>query len=137
MPLKPPHSYSGYSAQPRFEGQAAAATVEDVPLFPWFTHVNSSSHHHTQLFMIGPGGLEKPNAFDLQLYGASWLPPWKFTMRTVENAGVAYATQIGGNCQKGGRNEVAIAKGMDAGLVVMAAFCPRLLDEEIHDHCSN
>ena len=30
-------------------------------------------------------------------------------------------------------HEVTIAKGMDAGLIVMAAFCPGLLDAEYED----
>ena len=44
--------------------------------------------------------------------------------------GVAYGDVVGGNVDAGGRSEVTIAKGMDAGLVAMAAFCPALLEAE-------
>ena len=48
-------------------------------------------------------------------------------------AGVAYGDTLEtGKEGKPPRHEVTIAQGMDAGLVVMAAFCPGLLNAEYH-----
>ena len=46
-----------------------------------------------------------------------------------KETGVAYGDTVIDSAQ-GTRNEVTIARGMDAGLVAMAAFCPALLDIE-------
>lgn len=127
----PPNSYTGYSARPRFEGQTPAFTIENTALYPWFKQWNGGDHRRTRIYLIGPAGLEKPEAFVHQLYGAAFMPPWKFTTSTADMVGVAHATQLGGNVDRGGRNEVTVAKGMDAGLVVMAAFGPALLEDEL------
>ena len=124
------NSYTGYSARPHFPGQQSSVTIEGVPLYAWYTHWNGGNKDKTQIFLIGLVGLEKPHAYEHQLYGAAFMPPWKFTLATGEKAGVAWGTKVGGSVDAGGRNEVTVAKGMDAGLVAMAAFGPALLEAE-------
>ena len=126
------NSYTGYSARPCFAGQPASVTVEGVPLYPWFKAWNGGNPRHPQLYLHGPAGLEKPHAYQYTTYGGAFMPPHKFTIVSTgaDKAGVAYGVQLGGNVQSGGRHEVTTAKGMDAGLVATAAFCPLLLEEE-------
>jgi len=233
-----PASYSGYAARPRFAGQAAAMTVEGVPMYAWFTFFapgggrvdagwlfpnGGRGFRNSMIYLHGPAGLEPQRAYDYRLEGPTPLSvndtydaashfPWMFTVREargdykgpmpgtsptliqkitgpfkailgdfvprapagVTEAGVAYGDTIdtgkegkpsthwswikenfNRNCKcekeacaicpnhqgdEGGRcstapprlihHEVTIAQGMDAGLVVMAAFCPGLLNAE-------
>ena len=171
-PSSEPTSYTGYSARPRFAGQVAAFTFEDVPLYPWFMSFNPTpSFHDTMIYLYGSKGLEQPHAYDHKIAVALLdpKPPWRFFMchpqesyrgplprAAIDSAqlvqsllasprftclksrgpakkpmvGVAYGDVVGGNVDAGGRSEVTIAKGMDAGLVAMAAFCPALLEAE-------
>ena len=198
-----PASYSGYAARPRFAGQAAAMTVEGVPMYAWFTffapgggRVDASfffpnggrGFRNSMIYLHGPAGLEPQRAYDYRLEGptpksvrnllanGTWEEggshfPWMFTVREAQGvykgpmpgtsptliqkitgpikailgdfvprapaggteAGVAYGDTL--ETGKEGmpkRHEVTIAQGMDAGLVVMAAFCPGLLNAEYH-----
>ena len=229
-----PASYSGYAARPRFAGQAAAMTVEGVPMYAWFTffapgggRVNAGvlapnggrGFRNSMIYLHGPAGLEPQRAYDYRLEGPSPITvketrpagshfPWMFTVREAQGdykgpmpgtsptfaqiitgpfkaimgdfvprapaggteAGVAYGDTMdtgregepstywddwnhNPNCKcenvkafgemEGHRcttdpprlihHEVTIAKGMDAGLIVMAAFCPGLLNAEYED----
>ena len=132
------NSYTCYSARLRFEGQAPDVTVEGVALYAWFKQWNANDVDHTLIYFIGPAGLEKPNAYHHDLFGAAFMPPWKFTTTTPAKAGVAFGAKVSGPTQPGsgnvtGLNEVTVAKGMDAGVVVLAAFCPALLEAEFVD----
>ena len=51
------------------------------------------------------------------------LTPYMFTTK-ASGAGVVYGALAGG------RYEVTVAKGMDAGLAALASFCPQLLEDE-------
>ena len=229
-----PASYTGYAARPRFAGQAAARTVEGVPMYAWFTffapgggRVNAGvlapnggrGFRNSMIYLHGPAGLEPQRAYDYRLEGPSPITvketrpagshfPWMFTVREAQGdykgpmpgtsptfaqiitgpfkaimgdfvprapaggteAGVAYGDTMdtgregepstywddwnhNPNCKcenvkafgemEGHRcttdpprlihHEVTIAKGMDAGLIVMAAFCPGLLNAEYED----
>ena len=170
-PSSEPTSYTGYSARPRFAGQVAAFTFEDVPFYPWFMSFKPTpSFQDTMIYLYGSKGLEQPHAYDHKIAVALLdpKPPWRFFMchpqesyrgplprAAIDSAqlvqsllasprftclkhrgqkkpmvGVAYGDVVGGNVDAGGRSEVTIAKGMDAGLVAMAAFCPALLEAE-------
>ena len=121
----PPTGYGGYSSRPRFEGQPAKFTVEGVPLYAWFK-VWTCAEHCKQVqiyYYAADGSTEKPNAYDHKLYPHMGPPPYKFTTK-ASGAGVVYGALAGG------RYEVTVAKGMDAGLAALASFCPQLLEDE-------
>ena len=119
-PNRPGTSYSGYSSRPRFEGQAAAFTVENVPLYPWFKHWSGTEHcNKTDIFFYGaaPGTIEQPPAYEHKVWTHMGPPPYKFTTTAgAEKKGCAYGAL------DGGKHEVTVAKGMDAGMVVLAAL---------------
>jgi hypothetical protein len=137
------NSYTCYSARPRFEGQAAAFTVEGVALYAWFKHRNGGDVIHTVLHFYGAAGLETPHAYHHDWFGHAFMPPWKFTLTTKPaKAGVAFGVKVSGTNPPGagnvsGKHEVTVAKGMDAGVVVLGAFCAPLLEAEFPDNSSN
>ena len=129
----PPTGYSGYSSRPRFEGQPPKFTVEGVPLYAWFkVWAHNEGAKQVQIYLFAADGVhtEKPNAYDHKLYVHMGPPPYKFTTMTTgaEKKGVAYGTLVGSG------HEVTVAKGMDAGLIALASYCPLLLESE---HCGN
>lgn len=138
------NSYTGYCSAPRFDGQGAAFNVDGVPMYSAFRVQNVS----TKPDAAGNFGSANFNvylmrdaaAFDLQ--PAYVLRTWglalgfsgfahRFTLVTHADGAAMGAGVAHGKSDLGGKITLTVAKGMDAGLAVLAGFAPDLLVGEM------
>ena len=130
-PVQPGNVYTGYSAKPPFEGQSAALTFEDVALYAAFK-VQNIANRQNRVIMVkdAAGGLEPQPAYMLKTH-MTISPVDKFVVTLPghtkkEPMGVACGDKSGS-----ADHLLTVAKGMDAGVAVMAGFAAALLGAEI------
>jgi len=133
------NTFTGYCSAPRFDGQGAAFNVDGVSMYSAFRVQNVSTKPTVEgtfgnanfnvYLMRDAAVFDSQPAYVLRtLWGVSpGAHTHKFTLTThADGAGVAH-----GNATGSGQITLTVAKGMDAGLAVLAGFAPALLVSEI------
>jgi hypothetical protein len=137
-PVQVGNTYTGYCVAPRFDGQGVACNVEGVSMYSAFQVQNMTKPNPEGTFgfaefnvylMKDASVFDSDPAYVLTTYWtcSAGAETQAFALRTsADNAGVAH-----GNMTGGGKITLTVAKGMDAGLAVLAGFAPALLVSEI------
>eukprot|EP00947_MAST-08B_sp_MAST-8B-sp1_P001964 g1964.t1 len=120
------NSYTGYCSAPRFDGQGAAFNVDGVPMYSAFRVQNLS----TKPDAAGNFGSANFNVYLMRDAAAFDLQP-AFTLVTHADGAAMGAGVAHGKSDLGGKITLTVAKGMDAGLAVLAGFAPDLLVGEM------